>query len=231
MLIPPTQQIPLKKRFSNGFEIELVEFYPHFSDWYITAEPETQQWLIDHVQKDWTCIEVGAHIGYTSMLMSTLGKQVIAFEPNEKSFNMFLNNVKHNESLLGISFDNIEVHNIAVGNQNGKSEETLWLTGMDNQFGETIGTFNFTTLDKFLLEEKQIKDLGLIFVDADGWDFDVIMGAQECIKKFHPFIIVEANYALKWRNHTAYDFLDFATNFGYSYQWIDRNCPCNMLLY
>lgn len=221
----------LRKKFSNGFEVELIAFYPQLQDWYITAEPETQQWLIDHVERDWICAEVGAHLGYTSMLLSTLGRHVYSFEASVKTANMFKKNLLHNESLLGKGyFDNVDLYVHPVGNNSGLMAETLWLTGADKTFGETHGEFVFVTLDEVLLRYNKVNGLDLIFIDADGWDYDVIMGAEECIKRSHPYIIMEANYALSWRGHTINDVKMYANKNGYEIKWLDEQCPGNLLL-
>jgi len=221
---------PLTKIFPNGFTLELPAYYPQFAYWYLDSERETQKWLCDNVKPDWECVEVGAHIGYTSILLASLGRHVASFEANTRSARMFRINLLHNESRLKRAFNNIELYNYAVGNQSGPHTETLYLTGEEGEFGKTESEFEFVTLDEVLLDYNKIEELHLIFVDADGWDYDVLLGSAKLIEKFHPFIVLEANYALAWRQRSVHDVLDFAHKFSYEYKWLDKDCPGNMLL-
>jgi len=220
----------LKKRFSNGLEVELIAYFPRLEDWYKTSEQETHKWLCDNVKRDWICVEVGAHIGYTSMLLSTMCQHVYAFEPNAKAIQMFNANLMHNAEILNKDFDNVDLYCHAVGDKSGMRAETLYLAGEGDKFGEIHGEFVFVTLDEIMLKHIDINRLSLLFIDADGWDYDVLMGAKRCIEIFHPYIIMEANYALAWRGHKLQDVYDFADKYEYKHQWLDEQCPGNLLL-
>jgi hypothetical protein len=63
--------------------IELPAFYPEFAWYYPNCELETKYWFVRNVQPDWTIFDIGANIGYYSVLFSQLAPQgrVYAFEP------------------------------------------------------------------------------------------------------------------------------------------------------
>jgi hypothetical protein len=143
---------------------------------------------------------------------------------------MFRNNIARNQLEGNGEFVNIEIVPRPVGQYDGIMTEKLWLAGKDDKFGETVGEFNFISLDKFVRLRDDINWVSLIFIDADGWDYDVILGAEIIINKFRPYIVMEANYALGWRGHTIDNIYNWADIHNYEYDYLDANCPGNILL-
>jgi FkbM family methyltransferase len=156
--------------------------------------------------------------------------RVIAFEPNEVSAAMFRKNVEYNQLKGNGEFLNIELVVRPIGQYDGIMTEKLWLAGKDDKFGETIGEFDFVTIDRFLRCRADVNWVSLIFIDADGWDYDVIMGAEFVVNKCHPYIIMEANYALQWRGHTIENVYNWADTHNYDCVFLDAQCPGNILL-
>lgn len=220
----------IRRTFTPLIHIDLAYYYPRLSDWYLTAEKETYQWLVDNVDPNWVCVEVGGHIGESAMLMSLLAARVISFEACKETAEMFRNNIEYNQYAGNGEFLNVELVVRPVGNVDGIAPGKLWLTGKDDKFGETEGEFNFITLDKFARLRKDITWVSLIFMDADGWDYDVLLGAEFLIQKCRPYIIMEANYALKWRGHSITEVNDWAEMHDYNCKFLDAGCPGNLLM-
>jgi len=210
------------KSFKNGIALELIAGYAPILRWLSSDEPETCDWMVDHVQPDWTVLDVGAHIGVYTMILSILASKgkVYAFEPCETTRNMLLQNMAYNSGRF--SFSNVRVFPLAVGNITGRNvDETLWLTDGTDQYGKTTGKFQFTTLDDFCLHQHNLKHIDFIKCDVDGWDYEVLLGAQEVLRKFRPYLIVEINYALKWRGHTIKEVGNLLDKVGYQHKPID----------
>ena len=69
------------------------------------------------------------------------------------------------------------------------------------------------TLDNIF---SRIEKLDLIKIDVDGFDFKVLKGSENLIKKFKPKIFVELNdIQLKKNGDTVEDILIFLKSFGY----------------
>ena len=217
------------EKVRREYFIELVDYYPRLADWYLTAEPETWQWLVDNVRKNWTCLEVGGHVGETALLLSQIGARTISFEPNKVSAEMFRNNVEYNQNVGNGDYLDIELITRPIGQYDGIAAEKLYFAGKDNQAGETYGEFNFLTLDRFVRMRDDIMWVSLIFSDADGWDYDVVLGAETVIKKFRPYIILEVNYAWGWRGYNAEHIYKWAELHDYEYKFLDASMPTNML--
>jgi len=88
--------------------IELVAYYDELRDYYAQCELETKRWFVDHVRADWSIFDVGANIGYYTILFSQLAPhgRVFAFEPTATAA-MLRANLAHN------NVGNAEIHEVA----------------------------------------------------------------------------------------------------------------------
>ncbi len=76
------------------------------------------------VEPGWTCVDVGAHIGYFTCLLSERSGpsgRVIAFEPEKRNFCLLTNNV-----MVRIVRGKMSLHNYALSDVNSR-ESFLWL--------------------------------------------------------------------------------------------------------
>ncbi len=138
-------------------------------------------------------VEVGANIGmHTAILQKKVGEDgvVFAFEP----FDTNINKLRLN---LDLSKNNVKIYQLAVSNFKGQSDfkvfrdnpgicgfiERPWY---DKNKMETI-TVEVDYIDNI----KEIQDIKLIKIDAEGADFDVIRGSVKLINTCRPLIIFE----------------------------------------
>ena len=153
------------------------------------------------IQPGDTVIDIGANIGYFSLLASSLvtkSGMVISLEPESSNFSYLLRNIKLN------NLTNITAYNIAAGET--QKEVTLYidplndgghsLNGISPESIDLIGTGTFATsrvqmntLDSLLASEK-ITAIKIIKMDTEGWEFNAIQGATSVIKRFSPPIIL-----------------------------------------
>ena len=129
--------------------------------------------------RDFNCaIDVGAHIGMWSVPLSRKFKKVIAFEPDPENFKCLVKN----------SQDRFTMHICALGNTTGSVfiEQDLRNTGKN--YVDVLSGHNqvpILKLDSFHLEPDYIK------IDCEGYEYFVLQGAEETLKKHHPVVIVE----------------------------------------
>lgn len=224
----------IRKCYSNGFYVDLIDFYECFwrNGWYEHSEIETQDWIIDHLQEDAVVFDVGAHIGYYSMLFSSCAPKghVYAFEASPEACEKFRLNVEYNVRAHHRNFQNIELIHTAVGDQVADGQqETLYFSGKPND-GKVQSKFNFITLDSFC-RSRNLTRLDLIKSDVDSWDYEVLLGARWLIKRFRPVILAEVNYALGWRNHSEIEVKRFLKEVSYDYQVLDFSSSNNWLMF
>ena len=109
--------------------IELVAYYEEFRDYYPYCELETKRWFVEHVRADWWIFDIGANVGYYTILFSQLAPagRVFAFEPTATA-EMLRTNLRHND------VGNAEVHEVALAATTGEREDRIFrLWGTDDE--------------------------------------------------------------------------------------------------
>ena len=153
--------------------IELISYYDEFAWYYPTCEMETKRWFVDNVQSDWCIFDIGANVGYYSILFSRLAPsgQIFAFEPTSTEA-MLRANLAHHQ------VRNIEVHKIAVGRQPGlRTDDIFRIWGHDAERNE----YPFVSVDSFVQERKLTK-VDCLKIDVDSFDFEVLQGVVDTLQ-------------------------------------------------
>lgn len=131
-----------------------------------------------------TVIDVGAHIGYYTLLLAGLvGKkgQVYAFEPSPENFKILKKNVKIN------GYTNVTLVNKALSNQPGLLN--LYLSQFSQADHQTYYTkaqkpfikVRAATLDKYFKNLK--KEISFIKIDVQGFESKIIKGMDNLLSK------------------------------------------------
>ena len=142
-------------------------------------------------------IDAGAFTGDTSLPLSKLtDKNVHAFEPFKESFNLLNKNIRDN------SIKNIIPVNKSLGHING--ERTLYLSGSNVQgltsnpdtrpYDSEIKVTE-TTVDTYV--EEHNLDVGLISVDVEGAEMDLLEGALKTIKTQKPILNISIYHSVR----------------------------------
>lgn len=141
--------------------------------------------------KNSTIVDVGANIGNHSVYFGKIiGCDVISIEPNIDSYKILEENVKLNE-IEG----NVEIHKYAAGAEDGTgtikndSNNNLGMAKViKNQFAEMHESVKIKPLDDIIGDRR----VNLIKIDVEGFETDVLLGAQNIIKRDRPEIFAEA---------------------------------------
>ena len=142
-------------------------------------------------------IDAGAFTGDTAIPLSEVThKNVFAFEPFEESFKLLKENVEIN------NISNIKPVNKSLGNING--ERSLYLAN-DNFQGITSDSnlrkyteelkVQEVTVDQFVKENNL--DVGLITIDVEGAEKDLLSGAVETIKSQKPMLFISIYHSVE----------------------------------
>lgn len=139
-------------------------------------------------------VDVGANIGYYTLLLAKKCKRVYAIEPEKTCFEILKKNVEAN------NLRNVVLINQAAG---GKKEEVVIIHNNKN-FGDhkiktpqSFGRLPLTvelsnipcnSLDNMLKKEKRID---LIKIDTQGWEPQVVAGAKKIIERDSPVLFLE----------------------------------------
>lgn len=149
-------------------------------------EPEVAL-LPQLVGRDMVVLDVGANMGIYSYALSTLSRHVHAFEPQLGCC-----------EVIGSWAEgkNVTVHNVGVGS--GPAELTLHVPVAQ---GKRIGTrASFTRIDGpqvdikvpvIALDSLRLEDIGFIKIDVEGFEYDVLVGAEDTLRRCVPALLIE----------------------------------------
>lgn len=121
-------------------------------------------------------LDIGAWVGTWSLSMNEFCGRVVAFEPDKVHYECLVKNVP----------EDIETHQLAVGSEQkmiSLSEDDF--TQSKRVIGE--GTIPMVTIDSLGLE-----DIDLIKIDVEGYEMEVLKGAEDTLKGVK-YIMIELN--------------------------------------
>ena len=82
--------------------------------------------------------------------------------------------------------------------------------------------YDFITIDDYCKNNK-IERLDLLKVDVDSYDFELLKGAVNTLKKLKPIITIELNYALNIRNATEKEVINWLEQMDYSLVYVTND--------
>lgn len=152
--------------------------------------------------------DVGANLGWyalnSAQVIGSRG-QVYAFEPNPAVANWASENCRLNH------LTNVKIEKIALADKTSRLEFYI-----GDNFGSLIKkvarldsrkikriSVPVTTIDAYV-KGLSIKKISLIKIDAEGKDFEVLRGAVQTLKQYHPYLIVEV-FGLSWDTDVGRD--------------------------
>jgi FkbM family methyltransferase len=182
-------------------------------------EKENSDFLMKLIKDDWIIFDIGANIGYYTLLFSQLAPQgkIFSFEPNKKIFNLLNLNITLND------FKNVVTSNLALSNFNGYNEFVITQDSGFSSFKDTgrISINNKIQVKTFKLDdythEYRIKKIDFIKMDVEGAEGLVIEVAREILENIKPkLMFIEINKKnLQTFNNTAEALIDLIISFGY----------------
>ena len=153
-------------------------------------EPQQTAVLIDLLRDSKVFWDVGAHVGWYSLLASKimLNGRVACFEPNPENLQFIDRHMSINNS------GNINVYRLALSNLTGSRA----FSGQA-QFGQLVTTGEYTvetiTADRFIETSEAIPDL--IKVDIEGGEMDFLEGAAGLLTTHKPTLLLSTHGYLK----------------------------------
>ena len=163
-------------------------------------QPEVWDSLSVALPKGAVFLDVGAHIGTFTLKAAREvgpGGKVVAFEPNPETAALLRDNLSANH------LDNVTVEAIACTDK--EQQLTLFAAPVNNTGASSLSHVNAEYGDSAALKPFQVrgrpiddvvKELNLTRVDAikidvEGAELQVLRGAVETLKRFHPKIVLE----------------------------------------
>ena len=193
--------IPVKTRFGFHIRICAQDESGFITDGFIereTSETLLMMLLAEHAD---CFFDVGANIGYFSLLMCTMGQDNIrcyAFEPRKPVFERFASSIRDN----GYQ-DRITAMHCAVGDKAGQATMKLNRQGsggntLCQQFGNqkddsgVVERVDVIVLDRFMAQKKINPRCAVLKIDVEGYESKVMDGARSYFSSERaPIVLIE----------------------------------------
>ena len=187
-----------------------------FSDsvamWIGGHETAVTQEILDQLRPGMTAYDIGAHVGYTVLLMAhAVGAsgRVVGFEPDPNNYRLLVHNIELNQMS-----DFVEARTTALGEKAGRGELQRGDLSILTKVEETaIGEVEVSTLDAEVYE-KLLPPPDLIVVDAEGAEEAIFMGGTRLLTEKGPTIVCEDHDRRR-------ELIELMTPLGYSNKHID----------
>lgn len=156
--------------------------------WYGEYNPDETEMILSLATKDRLCLDIGANIGVISQALLANGFSVEAFEPQPEICSILGENL----AFVGGEYNH---YNVAVGAQEGIAPMPKVQYGAKGNFGglgigtkSIYGSYNVPvqTIDSF-----KFADVGFMKIDVEGYELEVLQGAEETINRCKPVMYIE----------------------------------------
>ncbi len=156
--------------------------------WDLYLEPGRVRLALQHlVERDWTCIDVGAHIGSVLVQLLRLAPDGshIAFEPSPQK-----------AEWLRARFPTVEVHQAAVGSAAGHADfyedvDRPGFSGLgrrdDVDARTSVSRVPVETLDEVIGD----REVHFVKLDIEGAELPALRGASMTLQRQHPVLLFE----------------------------------------
>jgi FkbM family methyltransferase len=161
-----------------------------------TYEPGVVQGLEELIRPGWTAVDVGANIGYFTLLMANrVGPQgkVIAFEPLAENFRILQENIQLN------GHTNVVAENLALMSRTERIElrsatpgAITWVASVriDQNSAVESQSVEAVTLDEYV-QKKGIAKVDFLKIDVEGAEASVLEGATNVLNRDKPILLIE----------------------------------------
>jgi len=192
-------------------------------------EKDDTKFLKSVIKNDWVCFDIGANIGYYTLLLASLATKgkIYAFEPVPLSYALLKANLALN------NFINVIANNIALGDKNGRVSfvlsEDSGLAGFRDTKRKPVKekiTTSVWTLDSYV-ERLKISRIDFIKMDVEGGEKLVLQGAKNVLVKIKPRIMLIELYDLNLNiyNESVESVVKFLRNYNYLPYKLEKDNP------
>lgn len=160
--------------------------------WVGTYERESQRVFLDHVKPADVVFDIGANVGFFTLLAAKLAKQVYAFEPLPRNVDYLRRHLEMNK------VRNAKILPLAVAASTGTARFAVAESPAMGALGRGGDLEVETdTLDR-LVAQGRVQRPDFMKIDVEGSEHDVLSGAANVLRQAKPIIFLSAH---GWQQH------------------------------
>ena len=168
--------------------------------WYGEYNPDETETILSLAPSGRLCLDIGANIGVISQALLACGYDVEAFEPQPELCKILNENLAF---VVDRKRGDYNTYNVAVGASEGTAKMPKVQYAAKGNFGGLgIGTKSIygsydvpvQTIDSFNYE-----DVGFMKIDVEGYEYEVLQGAENTIGRCRPIMYIEDDRSEKSR--------------------------------
>jgi FkbM family methyltransferase len=181
-------------------------------------EPFTTKLFIENIGKHDVFFDVGANVGYFSIIGKKAGAEVYSFEPDKRNLDLLKENFEINKLSPNIQ-------PVALGNQEGEIsfvENDLQQGNSQVSQAETANKVKITTLDNFV--KNHVKPT-FFKVDIEGYECEFLKGGKSFFESSRNLkMVMECNQkSLKEFGFSTEILIEQLEDYGFKVKVIDEN--------
>lgn len=129
-------------------------------------------------------LDIGANVGLWTGDISKEFRKVIAYEPVADFRECLQRNV---------NLENVNIEACALGNENTFIDMIITEenTGHSHVNPESKGSGK---IPMYRLDDLELREVDYIKIDCEGYEYNILLGAEQTIKKFKPVIVIEQKF-------------------------------------
>jgi FkbM family methyltransferase len=166
--------------------------------------------------------DIGANIGFYSMLAAELSAEVHAFEPIKDTYRLLQMNLRY--------YDQAYTVNAALSDSQGNVVlyRPIDWSGLSTMVPEMLlkpyqpYNVNATTLDSYVLDQRHSPPT-VLKIDVEGAEIFVLKGGERTIAQYQPTILVELSPPHRYGLNNSLPVIEFLRQKGYVLHRIDDN--------
>src|SRR5262249_9566047 len=168
-----------------------------------------------------TVVDIGANVEDTACIIKTAEEvPILCIEGDEYLFGFLQKNIAQ--------FQNVTARKHFLGETTKEISASFEKSGWNPTLKpdeSSSRVVNLTSLDDFIFSEQEWQTFKLVKIDTEGFDFSIIRGATNFLRKVHPVIHFEYNPEnMDSIGEPAFDTLMLLSGLGYSHLAVHDHC-------
>lgn len=180
------QGFPIKSNSGHDYAALMLKMFREL-------EPSTKRFLLRHMEADGVFLDVGANVGYFSLLLANAAPElrVISLEPNPPIAALLAESIGRNHLDARISLHRVAAADTAGTLQFGVDPVNTGHSRLANE--HHVGSFSVETivLDDWLPSRLDGRRLALVKIDVEGAECRVLRGMSALLAEHRPALLVE----------------------------------------